>query len=264
MARERYLHNAGEDTIHSNEIKLVTAKDKRKNWWYYHKFHLLIGIIAAALVGNFIYSIATKVEPDYTIALLTSYSMPQNGITQLEECIAPYADDRNGDGKVVVQVSNYVFSQDTSDYTQQEASLVRFIADASENQSMIYLHDEDGLGVLAASDNLEGFFQYLDGMPMPEGADDFENAMLSWEEVKAFDEFVPQAAEGDAYDPEILKELYGRLRVSLRAAEGSSIERDEKDLAYYEDCVALLQRLKDGEALSGGVQAGENSVSEEG
>ena len=117
MARERYLHNAGEDTIHSNEIKLVTAKDKRKNWWYYHKFHLLIGIIAAALVGNFIYSIATKVEPDYTIALLTSYSMPQNGVTQLEECIAPYADDRNGDGKVVVQVSNYVFSQDTSDYT---------------------------------------------------------------------------------------------------------------------------------------------------
>ena len=49
MARERYLHNAGEDTIHSNEIKLVTAKDKRKNWWYYHKFHLLIGIIACLL-----------------------------------------------------------------------------------------------------------------------------------------------------------------------------------------------------------------------
>ena len=34
MARERYLINAGEDTIHSNEIKLVTAKDKRENWWY--------------------------------------------------------------------------------------------------------------------------------------------------------------------------------------------------------------------------------------
>ena len=59
MARERYLHNAGEDTIHANEIKLVTAKDKRKNWWYYHKFHLLIGIIAVALVVNFVYSIAT-------------------------------------------------------------------------------------------------------------------------------------------------------------------------------------------------------------
>lgn len=42
MARERYLLNAGEDTIHDNEIKLVTAKDKRKTggittsaicWW---------------------------------------------------------------------------------------------------------------------------------------------------------------------------------------------------------------------------------------
>ena len=54
MARERYLLNAGEDTIHDNEIKLVTAKDKRKNWWYYHKRHLLVGIIAAAMVGSLI------------------------------------------------------------------------------------------------------------------------------------------------------------------------------------------------------------------
>ena len=131
-------------------------------------------------------------DPDYTIALLTSYSMPENGLTQLEECITPYADDRNGDGKVVVRVSNYVFSQDTSDYTQQEASLVRFIADANENQSIIYLHDEDGFEALASSDNLEGFFQYNDGTAMPQGADDFENAMVSWEEVKAFDEFVPR------------------------------------------------------------------------
>lgn len=264
MARERYLHNAGEDTIHANEIKLVTAKDKRKNWWYYHKFHLLIGIIAVALVGNFIYSIATKVDPDYTIALLTSYSMPENGLTQLEECITPYADDRNGDGKVVVRVSNYVFSQDTSDYTQQEASLVRFIADANENQSIIYLHDEDGFNALATSDNLEGFFQYNDGTAMPQGADDFENAMVSWEEVKAFDEFVPQTTEGDLYDSDILQELYGRLRVSLRAAEGSSIEKDEKDLEYYDDCLALFQRLKDGEVLSDGAAAEENSVVEEG
>ena len=76
MARERYLLNAGEDTIHDNEIKLVTAKDKRKNWWYYHKRHLLVGIIAAAMVGSLIYSLVSQVEPDYTIGLLTSYSMP--------------------------------------------------------------------------------------------------------------------------------------------------------------------------------------------
>lgn len=54
-----------------------------------------------ALLGGFIHSMATKVDPDYTIGLLTSFTMPETGVQQLEECIAAYADDRNGDGKVV-------------------------------------------------------------------------------------------------------------------------------------------------------------------
>ena len=37
--------------------------------------------------------------------------------------------------------------------------------------------------------------------------------------------------------------------VSLRAAEGSSIERSEEDMAYYEDSMALFDRLKNDEKL---------------
>ena len=77
MARERYLINAGEDTIHSNEIKLVTAKDKRENWWYYHKRQIIPAILVVALLAVFIHSMATKVDPDYTIGLLTSFTMPE-------------------------------------------------------------------------------------------------------------------------------------------------------------------------------------------
>ena len=57
MARERYLLGAGEDTIHSGVIELKTAKDKRANWWFYHKNHLIIGIIMTIVVGSLIYSI---------------------------------------------------------------------------------------------------------------------------------------------------------------------------------------------------------------
>ena len=52
MARERYLLGAGEDTIHSGVIELKTAKDKRANWWFYHKNHLIIGIIMTIVVGS--------------------------------------------------------------------------------------------------------------------------------------------------------------------------------------------------------------------
>ena len=233
MARERYLLNAGEDTIHDNEIKLVTAKDKRKNWWYYHKRHLLVGIIAAAMVGSLIYSLVSQVEPDYTIGLLTSYSMPDVGKQQLESCIA-----------------NYVFSDsDTIDYQIQQASVVRFMGEASTNEAMIYLHDEVAFNSL--EDSFDGFFQYNDGTAMPEDAKDYENAMVSWNDLKGFAEFVPQTTEEDSYDAEVLTELFGRLRVSVRAAEGSSIEKKEKDMEYHSASLALLERIRNDEKLNG-------------
>ena len=71
MARERYLLDDTEDTIHKNEIKPQTAADKRKNWWDYHKVHVLLVALAIAVVGYFIYSVTSKTEPDYTITVMT-------------------------------------------------------------------------------------------------------------------------------------------------------------------------------------------------
>lgn len=257
MARERYLVNAGEDTIHQNEIKLVTAKDKGMNWWYYHKIHLLVAVVAIGLVASFVYSMVTQVDPDYTIALVTSYSMPETGMKQLEECITPYADDRNGDGQVKVTVTSYVFSTDpNADYAQQQASQVRFMADASSNQVMIYLHDEAAFSALEGA--FAGFFQYNDGTSMPEDAKDFENAMVPWDSIQAFDSFQPKTEEGELYNAEILSELFSRLRVSRRAAIGSSIESNEEDMAYYQSSMELYERLKNGQPLT------QQTVSEEG
>lgn len=257
MARERYLVNAGEDTIHQNQIKLVTAKDKRKNWWYYHKIHLLVTVVVVALVGSFAYSMFTKVDPDYTIALLTSYTMPETGMDQLEDYIASYADDRNGDGKVSINVVNYVYATGSdADYAQREAAIVRFMADASSNEVMIYFHDEGAFSAL--ENNFEGFFQYTDGTTMPDDATDYENAMTSWDDMAALAKFKPVSEEGELYTSEILTELYERLRVSCRAAEGSSIENNEKDMEYYQSSMALFERLKNDEPLQ------EETASEEG
>lgn len=261
MARERYLLNAGEDTIHQNEIKLVTAKDKRKNWWYYNKRILAAVILVSALVIYFAYSILSKVEPDYTIGLLTSYSMPDNGLKELERCITPYADDRNGDGQVVVDVVNYAYSgSSTADPTAQQAAMIRFLADATNNTEIIYLHDSEAFSALESE--FVGFFQYTDGTAMPDDAEDYENAMMDWDEVAAFAKFEPQAEEDDMYDEEVLDELFGRLRISSRAAEGSSIERSEKAMVYYADSMELLERLINDEPLTTTTQEGAETTEE--
>lgn len=249
MARERYLVNAGEDTIHANIKEPQTSKEKRENWWFYHKGPLTAAVLVAAVVFSIVYSVVSKVEPDYTVALMTSYGMSTSGIEELERCVEEYADDRNGDGRVEVTVVNYVFSVNPTS-TDQQAQIMKFAADCTTNESMIFLHDEDAFDALEG--DYKGLFQYNDGTPMPDNALDFENAMRPWSDFKAFTQFVPDPPEDDAFTSEILTELYQRLRVSIRTAEGSSIEKSEKDMAYYEDSMKLYNRLQAGEPLRSG------------
>ena len=44
MSREHLLLHTGEDTIHDPKIekKNLSPKDKRKNFWFYHKWHIVI------------------------------------------------------------------------------------------------------------------------------------------------------------------------------------------------------------------------------
>lgn len=244
MARERYLINAGEDTIHAKDDEPQTPKQKRDNWWYYHKGPLVVIVLVAALLFSIVYSVVSKVQPDYTVALMTSYSMSSSGIEELERCIAEYANDRNGDGRVEVSVVNYVFLTNPTSTEQaefQEAQIMKFSADCALNESMIFFHDAAAFEFMESE--FSGMFQYNDGTPMPEDGTDFSNAMRPWSDFKAFSNFVPEPPEDDAYTSEILTELYQRLRVSVRAAEGSSIEKSEKNMAYYDDSMKLYSRL---------------------
>ena len=249
MARETLLHNAGEDTIHDNIIRAETPADKRKNWWYYHKGHLIAALLLCAVVVSLLHSILGKTKPDYTVALMTSYTMPENGRQELERVLEQYADDRNGDGQVAVDVICYVFSTtmpSTSDaFQQQQAAIARFAADIISNESMIYIHNAEAFEYVKA--DLSGFFQYADGSVMPSDAVDYENAMLPWDEFQAISGFVPVTSETDAFGSEALQQLYHELRFSFRQAEGTSIEKNEKDMAYYQDSLVFYQRLLTGE-----------------
>lgn len=246
MARERYLLDAGEDTIHTGVIELKTKKDKAKNWWYYNKRILLFSAIAAALVISWIVSVVTRVDPDYTVGLITSFSLPTEVREELENYLVPYCDDRNGDGKVKVSVNNYVFGDKstTQDYQMLQAAYTRFAGDASLGSCMIYIHDSEGVNALGSV--LEGFFMYNDGTPMPDGAMDFENASRPWEDYIGLRDFTASGNELNNWTPKVVEELCKRLSVSIRTTDGA-VEKDKKLTEYHQDSVKLLERLEKGE-----------------
>lgn len=254
MARERYLLNDEEDTIHSNQIVLTEKKDIRKNWWYYHKTIVLVVIAAAVMVGSFIYSIVSKVAPDYTIGLLTAVSLPDSTVSELEEYLASYGEDVNGDGRVVVQINSYVIGDPihnpATDPNMLQANMVRFTADTSSNECMIYLHDKTTFDYLKEASGLEGFFRYNDGTEMPEAAEDYDNAMREWEEVPALAGFRPQPLEQQetTVSSEDLQKILQRYRISLRNTS-PSILKDEKVGQYYQQSEEFYQRLLNNEVV---------------
>lgn len=187
MARERYLLHAGEEEINrpGAEITLKTKKDKWNNFWFYHRVHVIVGIIAVIFVGYLVYDMVTKVHPDYNVAVLSSQFVSTDVTDMLAEELEKYGEDLNGDGQVVVQVNLFEIAQgeaaDSMDVNMQMAGVVKFQADLQMGESYLYFTDDASFSAYGRE---EGVFAYLDGSAVPEGADDYENMRLPMSECK--------------------------------------------------------------------------------
>ena len=80
--------------------KEYTKQEKAANWWYYHKLYVGIAVIAVVLVVWMVHDVVTRVRPDYRVGYVGSSNLPTDTVTALENTLAAYCDDRNGDGKL--------------------------------------------------------------------------------------------------------------------------------------------------------------------
>ena len=124
--------------------KEYTKQEKAANWWHYHKLYVGIAVIAVVLVVWMVHDVVTRVRPDYRVGYVGSSNLPTDTVTALENTLAAYCDDRNGDGKVVVELVQYSLdfdseSENTDAYTQM-ADVTRLSADlSSEDGPYIFI-----------------------------------------------------------------------------------------------------------------------------
>lgn len=164
--------------------KEYTKQEKAANWWHYHKLHVGIAVIAVVLVVWMVHDVVTQVRPDYRVGYVGSSNLPTDTVTALENTLAAYSDDRNGDGKVVVELVQYNLdfdseSENTDAYTQM-AGVTRLSADlSSEDGPYIFIvQDTDYAQQFAET---TGALQYLDGtMPDTENVDENDNVIVDW------------------------------------------------------------------------------------
>ena len=250
MANELYPRGAGESL---EEIGAQGKGKKWKNWWMRYRIHLLLVVVALILLGSLLFPLLRRAVPDYRVGLITSYTMPSEGVDQLEEVLARYADDRNGDWEVLVSVSTYNFPSSV-DTQRRENILMRLEADCASNEVQVFFYEEAGFQ--EAQDALKGLLQYNDGTLMGEDATDFENARLSWNDYAGLASFEPQPTSDGTYTSDMLTNLYTQLWVSVRSSE-SRIPLNDQEQQYYQGCLDMLERLQEDAPINGNTQTEE-------
>ena len=91
------------------EKKELTKEEKRRNWWDYHKWHVVIAVVCLILAADRVFDMVRNArnEPDYTIAYVGVTALPVDLIEAVEEAVAEHGEDLNGNGKVQVELMEY-------------------------------------------------------------------------------------------------------------------------------------------------------------
>ena len=136
------------------EKRELTPEEKRRNWWDYHKWHVLIAILCVVLIGDVIYDAVqnSRNRPDYVVAYVGQTALPDSLRERLEEGLAQLGEDVNGNGKVQLEVRQFVIAAESEnpifameDTERGYASSMLLQGNIEMVESMIFLLEDPEL-----------------------------------------------------------------------------------------------------------------------
>ena len=174
MASYRYERDIDPKDLQPRKQRQYTRKERWANWWDYNlKWVIIIGIIVVFFGYNFIGQYFFTVHADYNVAVVAPHYLPEATQTALQDALAAYGEDRNGDGKVVVKLNLYTmdFGNEDSDAYLDMAGTTKLSTDIQGALSSIFiLYDPAGF------QKTTGTLRYLDGsLPQSDADSDWWN-----------------------------------------------------------------------------------------
>lgn len=85
--------------------KEYTIWEKISNFFYHNKLYIIIALAVALIFGYLTYDLVTTVKPDVAVLFIADDAQVQFIAEDMEDLLAKYAQDYNGDGKIKIRVS---------------------------------------------------------------------------------------------------------------------------------------------------------------
>lgn len=144
MASKYLLKQAKEQTIEPPPPPL-TKKQWWENWWDYHKWHVVLAIVAVCFAVYVVVDLLDigVTKPDYKMAYVGLSHLSEEQATTLEETLEALGEDQNGDGVVHIQLLQYIIPY--FGYEEEDLSSISYpveiglIADIQNSESYLFL-----------------------------------------------------------------------------------------------------------------------------
>lgn len=120
----------------------MTRKEKWKHIWLYYKWYILAGAAIALLLANHIAEVASRVDPDYQVAVVTGQYVSEDTRQRLARYLEGLWPDADGDGEVKINVNFYQYDAETAystDTASFMASAVQLAGDFQTGMSICFL-----------------------------------------------------------------------------------------------------------------------------
>ncbi len=202
------------------ELAPLSCKDKLKNFWFYYKWHTVIGLFLAVMLAFGLAQCCTKEQPDYTVMTVFDKYMPTDITLELEEYLEQFGEDVNGDGEVIVHIYD---ASASTDQDIQNANSTRLMAELQRGEIMLFIVDDTYFSRL---DNLDVFekqdcFEDKDGYALNLRYSNVTNII---NEVK------------DGY-------INHNYYLAKRVLKGTDFENNEKFVASENKNIKLMKKL---------------------
>ncbi len=157
----------------------LSGRERLRNWWDYHKLHVLLGAALAILAAILLLQDPGRPAADYTVCWVSPRPLGDQASAELSKRLASYGRDLNGDRTVPVEVRQLLLDLDAvltrgTQGQREYGELLALDADLEAGQSGIFLTDDASLQAYT------GALLYLDGTVPEPGAPDWENMVISW------------------------------------------------------------------------------------
>ena len=202
MASYRYERDIDPKDLTPRKKRAYTRKERWANWWDYNLKWVIILGIAAAFVGYcFIGQYFFTTHADYNVAVVAPHYLPEATQPALQDALAAYGEDRNGDG---------------TDAYLDMAGTTKLSTDIQGALSSIFiLYDPAGF------QSTTGTLRYLDGsLPQSDADNDWWNMVYHWDDCPVLagldlGDYTSDAVQNDSGSSQ---ELLSHYYIGIRGA----------------------------------------------